>query len=111
MLRALLAGMLAVTLAAMPAAAQTLLEPPAAQVNAALIGLPIFSSDGEELGRATEVGMYDGEAILIAEIERLLGIGSTLVAIPAHMIELRADRIRLTITASQVRDTLAGPRH
>ena len=54
--------------------------------------------------------MADDGPVLLAEIERPLGIGPIIVAVPTNMIELRADRIELTITAIQVRNKLSGRR-
>ena len=110
MLKTLLAGTFALVIAAVPGLTQTTPDPQAFKADVTLIGLPIFSNDGKELGRVTEVGVDDGEAILIAEIERPLGLGPNILAIPAHMIERKADRIRLNITANQVRAMAAGRR-
>lgn len=111
MLKAVWACALGVPFAAMPALAQTIPEPQTAEADATLIGLPIFSIDGKELGRMTEFVVDDGEIILIAEIERPLGFGPTIVVIPAGMVERTADRIKLKITAGQVWGRLVGHRH
>lgn len=84
-------------------------QPPLSSVDQSVIGLPIVSSDGEHVGQVTEVGMDDGQAIIIAEIERPLGIGADSVAIPVDMFANKGDRIELTIAAAQVRDRLARP--
>ena len=63
------------------------------------------------MGRVTEVGIDDGQAILIAEIERPLGIGADPVAIPVEMFARKGDRVELSITAVEVRDRLARPEH
>jgi sporulation protein YlmC with PRC-barrel domain len=107
----MLAGALAaLVFLAMPAAAQIGSDhPPIGQVSQALIGLPIVSADGQTIGKVTEVGMNDNEAILIGDIERPLGIGADAVAIPAEMFATKGDHIELTITAVEIRDRLARP--
>jgi PRC-barrel domain len=107
--RALLAGTLAIVLATAPAMAQERQQRPAARAATVLIGLPVFSSDGQQIGKVTELGKYDGQPVLIVEIDRPLGIGPDAVAIPIDMFVQRPDRIELTITADQVRDRLARP--
>ena len=112
MFRTFVAGTLALALAVMPAMAQegVTQEPKTTQLDATTVGLPIFSSDGKKLGQVVANGMADDGPVLLAEIERPLGIGPIIVAVPTNMIELRADRIELTITAIQVRNKLSGRR-
>jgi hypothetical protein len=83
-------------------------QPPLSRIDEALIGLPVFSSDGARLGVVAEVGVDDDEEVIIAEIDQLLGIGSTPVAIPADMFVHRDNSIELTITASELRANLSG---
>ena len=71
-----------------------------------LVGLPVFTSDGLEIGKVIGWAKHQGEHLLIAEIEQRLGIGSQPVAIPIDMFVQRADRIELTITAEQMADKL-----
>lgn len=108
MLRPILAGFIALSFATIPQAmAQQ--DLPATQVDRGLIGLPVRSADDQMIGLVTEAGIDDGEAILIAEIDRPLGIGHDLVVIPTEMFVNKGDHIELTITAQQVRDRLAKP--
>jgi hypothetical protein len=86
-------------------------QPPSTQVDRSLIGLLIVSADGQNMGQVTEVGVDDGQAIVIGEIERPLGIGADPVAIPVEMFVRRGDRLELTVTAVEVRDRLARPEH
>jgi hypothetical protein len=111
MQRAVLAVVFATVLAAgYPAAAQLGSQPsPSSQVDRSLVGLPVISADGEKIGQVTEVGVDDGQAVLVAEIERPLGFGSDPVAIPAEMFANKGDHIELTIPAVVVRDRLARP--
>jgi hypothetical protein len=76
---------------------------------AVLVGLPVYTSDGREIGRVTEVVSEPQEPMLVAEIERAGAIGVHAVAIPIDVFVQRADRIELTLTFEQVSDRLAGP--
>jgi hypothetical protein len=80
-----------------------------AEIHRGLVGLPIRSSDGQAIGLVTEAALDDGEAIVIGEIERPLGLGPDIVVIPVEMFANKGDHIELTLTAEQVRDRLAGP--
>jgi sporulation protein YlmC with PRC-barrel domain len=96
---------IAAVLATGPAAAQQGLQRPAA----ALIGLPVYTSEGRLVGKITDLGRKGhGQGVLIAELERPLGLGPQTVAIPIDMFVQRPDRIELTISADQVNDRLAG---
>ncbi len=109
MARTVLAGMVAAVLATVPAAvAQPNLEqsPPSRVDQSLLIGLPLVSSDGKSVGQVTHVGVDDGQAVLIAEIDRPMGIGADPVAIPAEMFVNRGDHVELTMTAAQIRAKL-----
>jgi PRC-barrel domain len=97
----------AVTVA--PACAQDGRRQPPVGAAAVLIGLPVYTSDGREIGHVTEVVSEPQEPLLIAEIERPVGFGPRSVAIPIDVFVQRADRIELTLTLEQVSDRLAGP--
>jgi hypothetical protein len=110
--RWLLATSLALT--PMPAAAQdaAAVSPrpsqPATTAQGAVVGLPIFTSDGKEIGKALATGTDEHDvAVLVAEIERPFGIGSVAVAIPTDMFVRMADRIVLAITDAEVSQRLA----
>jgi hypothetical protein len=80
--------------------------PPTAEL--AVVGLPIFTSDGKEIGKVLATGTdEDGLAVLVGEFERAFGIGSVAVAIPTDMFVLITDRIVLSITEAEVRQRLA----
>lgn len=86
-------------------------QPQAAKTDRALIGLPIFTSDDKAIGTVLATGIgEDDHAVLIAEIEGPLGIGADAVAIPTNMFVRKANRIELTITEVEVRNTLARVR-
>ena len=100
---------LAISTATPALAQQDLDELRISMPDASLVGLRIMSSDGQEVGQVTEIGIDDGQAILVGEIDRPLGIGSDVVAIPAEMFVNRGDHVELTITAAQVRDRVGWP--
>ena len=80
--------------------------PPSAE--RAVVGLPIFTSDGKEIGKVLATGTdEDGLAVLVAEFEGAFGIGSVAVAIPTDMFMLITDRIVLSITEAEVSQRLA----
>ena len=108
MCRTILAGLFVLASATAPATAQH--EPQLkTEIERGVIGLPIRSSDGQLIGLVTQAGIGDGEAVIIAEIERPLGIGPDVVAIPTGMFINRGDHIELAITADQVREKLVRP--
>ena len=109
MWKAILAGMLACGLSGAPAIARASLEVPTAQGEVRLYGLPIFTSDGVEIGAVAETGTdEDGHLVLLAEISMPPGVGAQLVAVPLDLIALRTDRINLSLTLTEVRKTLAS---
>ena len=104
MLKALLvAGALALVGKTTSALAQEK-QPPAAQPEVTLVGLPVYSSDGQKLGAVTEVG---AQRAVRAEIGGFLGLGSSAVVIPANMFEHKGDRIEVLMTADEVKDTIS----
>jgi hypothetical protein len=80
-----------------------------AGASAVLIGLPVFTSDGREIGKITELVGEPQDPLLVAEVERPGGIGPRTMAVPIDMFVQRPDRIELTLTYEQVNDRLAGP--
>jgi hypothetical protein len=81
-------------------------EPQRAEPGTSPIGLPIYTSDGEHLGEVIQVISYGDKPALRAEIGSFLGLGVTTAVIPANMFNRNGDRIELTMTAEQVRDTV-----
>jgi hypothetical protein len=100
----------ATPLAVLPALAQQSeaqqTEPQRAEPGTSPIGLPIYTSDGEHLGEVIQVISYGDKPALRAEIGSFLGLGVTTAVIPANMFNRNGDRIELTMTAEQVRDTV-----
>ncbi len=95
----------AAPLALTPAFAQQS-ETQAAEPTTSAVGLPIYTSDGEHLGEVVQVISFADKPALRAEIGSFLGIGTTTAVIPANMFQRKPDRIELTMTASEVRDTV-----
>jgi hypothetical protein len=79
---------------------------PGVGAAAALVGLPVYSSDGQRLGQISEVGSSRGTPAVRAEMEESLGIGPQNVIIFAHAFQQKSDRIELSMTAAEVKDTL-----
>jgi hypothetical protein len=71
----------------------------------ALRGLPVLSSDNEEVGRVVEVARdADGKVqALQIDIGRFLGVGGRTISIDANSFEQLADKIKLRLTADSVR--------
>jgi len=70
-----------------------------------LVGLPVFTSDGKEVGMAIALATDESdEALLVTQIERPLGFGTDLVAIQTDMFVRKADRIELSNSATRLPD-------
>jgi len=109
MWNALLSGLLAFALSTAPASARSILEAPTAKAEFQLYGLPVFTSDGLQIGAVAETGTDDhGHMVLLVNMERPLGPGAQVVAIPVELIALRADGIDLFLTAKEVRERLSS---
>jgi hypothetical protein len=114
MLRSRLAvGIVGLAVAAGSVAAQQ--TPPAenqprVQVDAALVGVPVYSSDGQRLGQIAEVGSLRGQPAVRAEMEESLGIGPRTVIMFADAFHRKNDRVELSMTAAEVKDTIAKQR-
>jgi PRC-barrel domain len=77
-----------------------------------VVGLPIFTSDGAEIGKVLATGTdEDGLAVLVAEIKRPHRMGSIAVAIPTDIFVPMTDRIVLAITEAEVSQRLARADH
>jgi hypothetical protein len=84
-------------------------KPAAGRSQSSLVGLPVYSADGQKVGRILATGVDDGNRpVLVAEFERPLGIGTDAVAIPYDMFERKPGRIELTITAQEIAKRLSG---
>lgn len=77
----------ALTIAPVSPVAQHKQKPLAAKPSGSAVGLPVFSSDGRRIGMVVATGIdEDDQAVLVAEIERLIGMGSDAVAISRRHI-------------------------
>lgn len=110
----LAAGSLAFALAASPAMAQQqspMPDPPAAQqVDPGLVGLAVYSSDGQKVGEIAEVGMAGGTPAVRVEMGEFLGIGPSSVVINAKALERKADRVEVALTADEIKETISKQR-
>jgi PRC-barrel domain len=113
----LAAGVLATALAAAPLSAQESQpqqspSPPAqTETGKALVGLPVFSSDGQKLGEVIEVGeVAGGQKAVRAEMGDFLGLGSTAVLIASDMFQTKDDRVEIAMTAAEVKDAISKQR-
>jgi PRC-barrel domain len=110
MLAAVGAGGNVTALTFAPAAAQHK-QKPSAKADHSTVDLPIFSSEGKRIGKVLATGVDDDDQfVLVAEIERPLGLGPIAVAIPTNLFVVKADRIELTITAGEVASRLGRGR-
>jgi PRC-barrel domain protein len=102
-----IAATLAVALVVVAPAGEQERTPLTNNVAGAAIGLPVFSSDGKQLGKVVAEGIdEDDQPVIVAEVERPLGIAPRLAAIPTYMLVQRPDRIVLTINAEEVANRL-----
>ena len=98
---------LALVLVALPsmprAPAQSPQQSSPVEPQPALEGLPLYTADGKEIGKVITMGLdEDDEPVLVAEIERRLGLGLTAVAVPTDMFVRKGDRVELTLTEAEV---------
>lgn len=108
MLKLPLIAVVALGLATMAASAQQSQQPPpAAQPEADLVGMPVYSSDGQKLGEITQAGTSGGKSAVRAEMGQFLGLGSKSVIIDSEVFQKKNDRIELTMTASEVKERLS----
>ena len=86
------------------AAAQT----DTASIHRGLIGLPVVSSDGEQIGHVALVVADEAGPLILAEVSRPLGIGSIPITIHADMFVDKGYQVELVETAAQVRAKLGS---
>jgi len=110
----LVAGSVALALLASPVVAQQTTpapdQPAARQVDPMLVGLPVYSSDGQKLGEVAEVGLSSGQAAVRAEMGEFLGLGTASFEIDATLFEIKTDRIEVAMTADAIKDTVTKQR-
>src|SRR5215475_879314 len=106
---AVAAAVIAAALTATPTLAQQA-QPPAVETEHALVGLAVYSSDGEKLGQVTHVGTAGGQPAVRAELGGLAaGCAHVchLAKLLATMFEHKPDRIEVAMTAAEVKETLS----
>jgi uncharacterized protein YrrD len=112
MIKPLMLGLAIALAAAAPAVAQrdtpTTNETPSTdQTEKQLIGTPVYSSDGEQLGQVVEVAMADGKLRAVrAELGQFLGLGTATAMISGEIVEQKTDRLEVAMTADEVRKVL-----
>ena len=104
---ALAAVALVVAFAATPAPAQQSQPPPVGQPEPILVGLPVFSSDGQRLGEVNSAATVAGKTAVRVEMGAFLGLGPSQVLVDSGVYVRKGDRIELNITAAQVRETIS----
>jgi PRC-barrel domain protein len=74
-------------------------------------GLPVYSSDNEDVGRVVEVVRDGNDKVQALQIDigRFLGVGGRTITIDANSFEQLADMIRLRLTAEAVRSAPEKP--
>jgi len=100
------AAVIAAALTATPTLAQQA-KPPAVETEHELVGLAVYSSDGEKLGQVTQVGTAGGQPAVRAELGGFLDVAPSAVVIPATMFAQKPDRIEVSMTAAEVKETLS----
>ena len=97
----------AMALSCQPASAQPA-RPDPAQPGTLVVGLPIYSADGEKLGEVTQVGTHEGQQAVVAQLEPSIGTAAK-VLIPAEMMTQKGDRLELPMTAEEVKKSISKP--
>jgi len=100
------AAVIAAVLTATPTLAQQA-KPPVVETEHELVGLAVYSSDGEKLGQVTQVGTAGGQPAVRAELGGFLDVAPSAVVIPATMFAQKPDRIEVSMTAVEVKETLS----
>ena len=109
MLKLTLTGIaIALCVSLAPAMAQQVPLVPTQQ-ETTIVGLPLYSADGEKLGEVTQVGMHEGQQAVLAKRGTFLGMGPKPVLIPAERVTRKGDRAELTMRAEEVRKLLSNP--
>jgi len=109
----LAAGSMALALAVSSAVAQQGPSPdkPTAQnVDPSIVGLSVYSSDGQKVGQVSEVGTSGGEPAVRADMAEFLGMKPGSVIIGGKAFERKADRIEIAMTAQEIKDAVSKQR-
>jgi PRC-barrel domain len=109
----LAAASVALGLAGTPAVAQQSPspdQPMAQEADPTLVGLSVYSSDGQKVGQVSEVGTSGGQPAVRADLGEFLGMNPGSVIIGGHAFERKADRIEIAMTAQEIKDTISKQR-
>ena len=87
-------------------ASQAAAQPDATLIRSGLVGLPVISSDGEQIGFIALVVADEGGPLILAEVSRPLGIGSSPITLHADMFVDKGYQVELMATAAEVRAKL-----
>jgi ribosomal 30S subunit maturation factor RimM len=101
------AGVIAVAFATTSPVMAQPATPPSESGEAALVGLAVYSSDGQRLGKVTDARLAGNQPVVRAEFSNLLGNEPIAVIIPAASFVQKVDRIEMRMTAAEVKDQLA----
>src|SRR5262245_40666556 len=96
---------LAVVIALVSALAAQQSPPPAPQPAATLVGLPVFSSDGQKLGEVTSAATVAGKTAVRVEMGAFLGLGPSQVLVDHGVYQRKGDRLELNMSAIEVKET------
>jgi hypothetical protein len=109
----LAAGSVVLALAGSPVVAQqgpSPDQPTAEKLDPSMVGLSVYSSDGQKLGQVSEVGTSGGEPAVRADMGEFLGMSPGSVIIGGKAFERKADRIEVAMTAQEIKDTISKQR-
>jgi hypothetical protein len=85
-------------------------QTPSQSAEPSLVGLAVYSADGQRLGEVTHARVAGNQAVVRAQFGNVLGIGPVAVIIPAALFVQKADRIEMRMTAAEVKDQIAKQR-
>jgi hypothetical protein len=85
------------------AQAQPISEQPTAEDAAKFVGLPIFTLDGARIGTVLKAGLDEDELVAVADIRGKQGRSRQILVIPANVFVVKAGRLELLLTATQLR--------
>jgi len=81
-------------------------QPPATP-ESSLVGLPVYSSDGQKLGEVTAAVTAAGKTAVRVEMGAFLGLGPSQVLVDDGVHQRKGDRVELTMTAAEVKETIS----
>jgi PRC-barrel domain protein len=79
----------------------------AQKVDPSLVGLSVYSSDGQKVGQVSEVGLSGGVPAVRADMGEFLGMSPGSVIIGGQAFERKPDRIEVAMTAQEIKDTVS----